>query len=192
MAFFTGYMGLVAGGPASIANEVSAGGYARLPVSFSSPGDGCLTVAASSSYIYGLATEDWGLITGIAIYSGTTPDESPVATWAVRPRSLSLGQTYTVPLAALSLLIEPRAFFDDGDVLGVTAGGADIIAGQPLMFTDGVLTPASDGSSSSGSLTLAQLSTLVSELMQSLPEDDPGDGTSLWVNSGLLAISRSS
>nr|WP_242011310.1 hypothetical protein [Acetobacter fallax] len=185
-------MGLVSGGPSALADEVSAGGYARLPVSFTSPGDGRRTVAVSSAYSFGLATEDWGLVTGLALYATLTPGGSPVATWSVQPVTVSAGHTYTVPVGALSLLIETQQVFAEGDVLGVSAEGAGIIAGQTLSVVDGVVIPVCGGDSDSGSLTIAQLNTALVQLMQSLPQDDPGDGQSLWVNSNLLAISQKS
>ncbi|NHN83923.1 hypothetical protein GOB93_04605 [Acetobacter musti] len=192
MPFFVGFMGLVIDGPADIASEASGDGYVRQPVSFTSPGDGRLTRAISSSYSFGLATEDWGLVTGIRIYSSLIADASPVASWGVRPKMIAAGQTYTVPVEALSLLIETREVFAADDILGLTADGAEVIAGQTLSIVDGVLmlASASGGGDGSGALTLAQLNVMMSQLLQSLPQDDPGDGTSLWLNSDLLALSQ--
>ncbi|WP_254454732.1 hypothetical protein [Acetobacter estunensis] len=62
--FFDGYLGLVVNATPGLAVEASGGGYARQTVTFLPSGDGRQTFAQSSSYSFGLASDDGGWLRG--------------------------------------------------------------------------------------------------------------------------------
>lgn len=195
LQFFVGYLGLVAGGTVTLATEISDTAYSRRPVTFASLGDGRLTVQESSSYSFGPAATDWGLVTGVGLFADGMTASSPLVTWAVHPTQIRAGQTYVVPPASLSLLIREQGYRAAGDVLGVTVNGADIVATQAVLLNNSALTAVSSSTTSTDSgstgMTLTQLNALLAQLMRNLPTQDPVDGTSLWNNAGLLALSQS-
>lgn len=194
MSFFKGYLGLLVTGPAAVAMETAGGGYARQPIAFTSLGDGRRTLSVSQSCSFGYATTDWGSVTALALYADNTATSEPLVAWSVSPRTISVGQTYSVASEYLSLLIQREGFFSANDQIGTTESGTALIARQPVSISAGVMTPAMAGSTSTsgsdgGSLTLSQLNQVLSQLMQGLPTSDPGDGTSLWLNANLLSLS---
>lgn len=181
-------------GPAAVAMETAGGGYARQPIAFTSLGDGRRTLSVSQSCSFGYATTDWGSVTALALYADNTATSEPLVAWSVSPRTISVGQTYSVASEYLSLLIQREGFFSANDQIGTTESGTALIARQPVSISAGVMTPAMAGSTSTsgsdgGSLTLSQLNQVLSQLMQGLPTSDPGDGTSLWLNANLLSLS---
>ncbi|MFT8806112.1 MAG: hypothetical protein ABF876_16395 [Acetobacter aceti] len=181
-------------GPATVAMESSGGGYARQAIAFTPLGDGRRTLSVSQSCSFGYATTDWGAVTALALYTDNTATSEPLVAWSVSPRTISVGQTYSVPAEYLSLLIQREGFFSVNDQIGTTESGTALIARQPVSVYAGIMTPAMAGNSStsgsgSGTFTLSQLNQLLSQLMQGLPTSDPGDGTSLWLNANLLSIS---
>lgn len=194
VSFFKGYLGLLVNAPTDIAQEASGSGYSRQGISFTATGDGRRVLAISSSYSFGYAVGNWGLVTGLALFIDNTTDAQPLIAWPVSPVTVTDGQTYTVSSDDLSLLVQMDGFFAPQVIIGVTASGANVITRQPVALIDGVLNPAlstSSGSSTNGTgnLSVSQLGQLLSQLMQTLPKSDPGDGTSLWCNANLLSIS---
>jgi hypothetical protein len=174
--------------------ETTGGGYARQAMDFTSPGDGRRTLSVSQSCSFGYATTDWGSVTALALYTDNTATSEPLVAWSVSPRTVSVGQTYSVPAECLSFLIQREGFFSTNDQIGTTESGTALIARQPVSISAGVMTPAMTGTSSaagsgSGVPTLSQMNQVLSQLMQGLPTSDPGDGTSLWLNANLLSIS---
>uniref|UniRef100_UPI0030CB4394 phage tail fiber protein n=1 Tax=Acetobacter sicerae TaxID=85325 RepID=UPI0030CB4394 len=181
-------------GPAAVAMETAGGGYARQSIAFTSLGDGRRTLSVSQSCSFGYATTDWGSVTALALYADNTATSEPLVAWSVSPRTISVGQTYSVASEYLSLLIQREGFFSANDQIGTTESGTALIARQPVSISAGVMTPAMAGSTSTSgsdgdSLTLSQLNQVLSQLMQGLPTSDPGDGTSLWLNANLLSLS---
>lgn len=194
MTFFKGYLGLLVIGPAAVAMEATGGGYARQAVAFTPLGDGRRTLSVSQSCSFGYATTSWGCVTALALYADNMATSEPLVAWAVSPRTVSVGQTYSVPAEYLSLLIQREGFFSTHEQIGTTESGTGLIARQPISVSAGVMSPAMTGStatsgSHSTTLTLSQLNQVLSQLMQGLPTSDPGDGTSLWLNANLLSIS---
>nr|WP_194299885.1 hypothetical protein [Acetobacter conturbans] len=188
-------MGLLVSAPVSVALEATGAGYTRQSIAFTATGDGRRTLSVSPSCSFGYATASWGLITGLALFVDNTADAQPLIAWSVPPRSIATGQTYSVSSDALSLLMQTDGFFSSGDRVGMSDSGAEIIARQPVAISHGILTAAVGGSaaaSGEGSVTISQLNLTLSQLLQGLPTTDPGDGTSLWLNANLLALSTKS
>lgn len=189
MNFFDGYLGLVVNATPGLAVEASGGGYARQTVTFLPSGDGRQTFAQSSSYSFGLASDDWGLVTGLALFSTTGSDELPLVSWAIPPRTVSAGQTLSVSAPVLRLRSD--GYFPEGATVGMADTGADVVATRAVCLRSGVLLSAT-ATNGAASLSLSELNGALSQLMQGLPQSDPGDGVSLWCNANLLALSTKS
>lgn len=195
MSFFKGYLGLLTTSPVRIAPELSAGGYSRQKIAYTASGDGRRVLPVSPSCSFGYATENWGTVTGVALFADAIADTQPLIAWSMTPRTVTPGQTYTLSSSVLSLVFRSDRFFAPGDILGISGNDTEIVARQPVSIADGVLAPglsATGAASGTSGLTLSALQQALSELMQTLPTSDPGDGTSLWSNANLLALSSKS
>ena len=97
MEFFKGYLGLLVTGAAAVAMETTGGGYTRQAIEFTPLGDGRRTLSVSQSCSFGYATTAWGSVTALALYADNTATSEPLVAWSVSPRTISEGQTYSVP-----------------------------------------------------------------------------------------------
>ncbi|WP_254454731.1 hypothetical protein [Acetobacter estunensis] len=94
-------------------------------------------------------------------------------------------------MSAPVLRLRSDGYFPEGATVGMADTGADVVATRAVSLRSGVLLPAT-ATNGAASLSLSELNGALSQLMQGLPQSDPGDGVSLWCNANLLALSTKS
>ena len=86
---------------------------------------------------------------------------------------------------SLTLKISACGLQATDNVVGRTAEGGDVVVGRSLMIEGGSIRLKTD----TVDLSATTLKSMLITLLRSLPDEDPGDGVSLWSNAGLLALS---
>ena len=152
--FFTGYLAL--GSVAGSFVELSAGGYARQPVTMTQSSAGTVVNTAGATFGPDSGT-NWGTPTGYALYDAASGGNL-IAWWArVSPAAMAVGATQTVQPGQIAITLAPGAsaspqVWAPGTVIG-TVGGQNVTAAAALVWASGA--PVIDGAQALGAASAA-------------------------------------
>lgn len=184
LQFFVGYLGLMTKASSGGA-ELGDKGYARQPVCFRMSRKGRMSLHLSRRPIFGRAEKDWGYVSALALFTDADPSSRPLLSWDIVPEYVSDDQCFMPSDESLTLKISVCGLQATDNVVGRTAEGGDVVVGRSLMIEGGSIRLKTD----TVDLSATTLKSMLTTLLRSLPDEDPGDGVSLWSNAGLLALS---